>query len=134
VVLEKTVVLGLCSFTLASVLACEPPGPTTQERRAFCLAHQVALWDVIHACDIQGAADASIRNPEPNRFAPLIARTRIQAVFTTGRAAASLFERLCAAEAGMHATYLPSTSPANRAQQARPEFRRLWEQVARQLG
>lgn len=38
-------------------------------RYAFLLAHRIALWDVLAACNIAGASDASIANPEPNDLA-----------------------------------------------------------------
>jgi hypoxanthine-DNA glycosylase len=114
---------------LARALGEPEPARDAGARRDFLLANRVALWDVLHACDIAGASDASIRNPVPNRFRPLIERSRIRAVFTTGRAATRLFDSLCQAEAGMPAIYLPSTSPANRAAQRRPEFDALWARV-----
>ena len=84
-------------------------------------------------CRIQGAADASIREPQPNLFAPLLAKTRIDTIFTTGRTATALFNRLAADEAGMRSAYLPSTSPAARAAQSSPEFARLWGNIGRML-
>jgi hypoxanthine-DNA glycosylase len=116
--------------TLAEALGKEPPPYDVPARRAFALANRVALWDVLHSCDIDGASDSSIRNPVPNLFRPLIERTQIRAIFTTGRKGTDLFAALCAEEAGMPSIYLPSTSPANRATQAKPEYRRLWAQVA----
>jgi len=119
---------------LADVLGTAPPVASPDARRAFLLGSRIACWDVLHACTIAGASDASIRDPEPNRFAPLLATAPIGAVFTNGRAATDLFNRLCAGEAGRSATYLPSTSPANRARQARPDFREAWRQVALAAG
>jgi hypoxanthine-DNA glycosylase len=116
--------------TLAFVLGVDEPPYDVPARRAFALKHRVALWDVLHACDIEGASDNSIKNPVPNKFAPLLARTQIHAIFTTGRKGTDLFAELCATEAGMPSIYLPSTSPANRATQAKPVFMQLWTQVA----
>ena len=36
------------------------PSNTTDSRKQFALAHQIALWDVLHSCEINGAADSSI--------------------------------------------------------------------------
>jgi len=115
---------------LAEVLDVPPPAPTPGARRDFLLQHHIACWDVLHACTITGASDASIADPVPNQFAPMLASTKINAIFTNGRAATNLFNDLCATEAGRPATYLPSTSPANRARQASPAFREAWQQVA----
>ncbi|MDR1292255.1 MAG: DNA-deoxyinosine glycosylase [Clostridiales Family XIII bacterium] len=116
--------------TLAEVLGRELPPYDAAARRSFALENHIAIWDVLHSCDIVGASDGSIRNPVPNLFRPLLERTRIGAIFTTGRKSTGLFAALCEEEAGMPSIYLPSTSPANRATQAKPEYMMLWNQVA----
>lgn len=79
----------------------------------------MALWDVIESCDIDGASDASIRNAVPNDLSPIIMRSKIAHVFTTGAKAAQLYRKLCVPLLrahgldGMPMTQLPSTSPAN---------------------
>jgi len=115
---------------LARSLSAAEPAPDIASRTAFLLKNRVAVWDVLRSCDIAGAADSSIVNPVANRFAPLLAKTRIDRIFTTGKTATELFNRHCAEEAGMPATYLPSTSPANRAAQSKPDFYMKWAQIA----
>jgi G:T/U-mismatch repair DNA glycosylase len=66
----------------------------------------------------------------PNLFRPILDASRIHTIFTTGKTGTGLFARLCVDEAGMGPVYLPSTSPANRATQAKPIYRELWSQVA----
>ncbi|MDR1183548.1 MAG: NAD(P)H-hydrate epimerase [Coriobacteriales bacterium] len=110
-----------------------PAGADKAKKTYFLLENRVALWDVLHSCDIEGASDASIRNPVANGFCPIIEASRIETVFATGRTATGLFNRLAARETGMRAVYLPSTSPANRAQQLRPEFAGLWASIGRVL-
>jgi hypoxanthine-DNA glycosylase len=119
--------------TLADVLGEPTPASDPASKTAFLLHSRVAIWDVLHACEIDGASDMSIRNPVPNRFRPLLDKTNIAAIFTTGKKATELFNRLCAEEAGMNAIYLPSTSPANRATQATPAFLAQWAQVKNYL-
>jgi hypoxanthine-DNA glycosylase len=119
--------------TLASVLGEESPASDIASKIAFLLKNHVAVWDVLHACEIKGASDNSIRNPVPNRFRPLLAASEITAVFTTGKKATDLFNALCAAEAGMNAVYLPSTGPANRAYQKKPAFMAQWLRVREAL-
>ena len=99
---------------LAAVFG-EPAPQSIGEKRALCLAHGVALWDVLASCEIRGAADASIASPVPNDLAALICKTQIHAVFATGQAAAKLYRRFCEKETGLPVTALPSTSPANAA-------------------
>jgi len=84
-----------------------------RERRAFLLRHHIALWDVLAGCDIDGASDASIRNAVPNDFTALFSGAAIRAVFCTGKTAAALWQKHCAADYGMQCRCLPSTSPAN---------------------
>lgn len=86
---------------------------TNAEKTEFLLRNRIALWDVLKSCDIEGADDSSIRNPVPNDIAGLIAQTKIQAVFTTGTKAFSLYRRFCQKNTKMEAIPLPSTSPAN---------------------
>ena len=83
------------------------------DRRQFCLDHHIALWDVIASCRVSGSSDASIRDVTANDIAGLVSRTRIQTVFTTGRKAADLYEKLIVCDAEHIA--LPSTSGANAA-------------------
>jgi len=119
--------------TLAQVLGQPPPAREAAATRQFALDNGIALWDVLHACDIDGASDASIKNPEGNLFAPILAQTKIGKIFTTGKTATDLFNKLCAAEAGITAIYLPSTSPANRAAQVQAAFMERWRMVAQAL-
>ena len=51
------------------------------ERRAFLLRHKLAMWDVLAACKIEGAADSTIRNAVPNDFTQIFESTRIHDVF-----------------------------------------------------
>ncbi|MDR3225253.1 MAG: DNA-deoxyinosine glycosylase [Clostridiales Family XIII bacterium] len=114
---------------LAEAIGTPAPQQDIGAKTAFLLENHVALWDVLHACDIEGASDLSIRNPEPNLFRPMLRASKIRAIFTTGRKATDLFNRLCTEESGFHAIYLPSTSPANRATQAKPTFKEDWAKV-----
>ena len=90
-------------------------------RRKFALRHHIALWDVLASCDVVGASDASICNPEPNDIASLVARSHITHVFTTGAKAAQLYHMFCQPQleamgfgpGRLPMTRLPSTSPAN---------------------
>jgi hypoxanthine-DNA glycosylase len=119
--------------TLALVLGEGEPASDVASKTAFLLKNRIAVWDVLHACEIKGASDAGIRNPVPNAFRPLLEASEIVAIFTTGRKATDLFNALCGAETGMTAVYLPSTSPANRACQKKPAFMAEWMRVREAL-
>jgi hypoxanthine-DNA glycosylase len=85
-----------------------------EEKKKFLLEKNIAVWDVLHSCEISGADDASIRNPAVNDFSEILANSKIKTVFTTGLTATKLYNKYCAEKTGISAIYLPSTSPANR--------------------
>ncbi|HWP50391.1 MAG TPA: DNA-deoxyinosine glycosylase [Clostridia bacterium] len=84
-------------------------------RRCLCLAHGIALWDVVQCCTIEGASDASIRDAVPNNIARILSEANIRAIFTTGKTAGNLYHRLCESNTGKTAFVLPSPSAANAA-------------------
>ncbi len=95
---------------LAEILGEEWP-ETVEEREALCHRRHIALWDVLASCEIEGAADSTIRAPMPNDVAGLLKQAPVRAVFTTGTTATKLYEKLLT---GLpRAIPLPSTSPAN---------------------
>ncbi len=97
-----------------SALLHEKQPRTTEEKKAFLLKHHIAVWDVLHSCEIEGASDSRIRRPIPNDFSDLFAAAPIQQIFTTGKKATVLYQKLCEPRNRRAAAYLPSTSPANR--------------------
>lgn len=98
--------------TLAGVFGEEKP-QNVNECISLLFRHNIALWDVLESCDIDGASDASIKNPVPNDLATVIRQTYIHKIFTTGRTAYNLYNRLCKPAIGLQAELLPSPSPAN---------------------
>ena len=97
---------------LALVLGESEPSSIT-EKIALLHRRHIALWDVLAACEIEGASDASIRQPKPNNLACIFSAAPIRAVFTTGAAAYRLYQKYQAPLTGLTAYRLPSTSPAN---------------------
>ena len=86
-----------------------------EEKRSMLLANRIALWDVIASCCIEGSSDSSIRDVVPTDLGVILRAAKIDAVFCNGQTAYRLYERYQLAEAGLPATVLPSTSPANAA-------------------
>lgn len=82
------------------------------DRKAFCLSHGIALWDVIASCVIHGSSDSSIREVVPNDIAGLLKQTRIKAIITTGGKAAVLYRKYIQIDS-IPQIALPSTSAAN---------------------
>ncbi len=95
------------------------PDSTTaiNERRDFLLRHNIALWDVLASCNINGAADSTIKNAVPNDFSLLFESSQIHHVFFTGKTSYALWKKHCATlyekRYNLVVHCLPSTSPAN---------------------
>lgn len=82
-------------------------------KTALVLRRGIALWDTLAACEITGAADSAIKNPQPSDLAPIFETGDIQKVFVTGQKAAQLYRRYQQPRFGVEAAVLPSPSPAN---------------------
>jgi hypoxanthine-DNA glycosylase len=115
--------------TLARTLDTAEPPPDPQSRKTFLLENRIALWDVLRSCEIDGAKDGSITSPVANNFLPIIERSAITAIFTTGKKATELYNTLSARETGIPAQYLPSTSPANISRWNKPSYIAAWRAV-----
>ena len=99
---------------IASVLGEKTPR-TTEEKKEMLLRNNIAVWDVIHSCEISGSADSSIKNAVPNDIGYIIGESRIDRIFTNGQKADDLYRRYIEEKTGIKAICLPSTSPANAA-------------------
>ena len=99
---------------VAACEGCDVPA-TIAEKRAFLLAHGIALWDVIAECDIKGSSDASIKNVAENRVERILAAAPVHTIVCNGACAGRLYHKYLEYRCGMPAIVLPSTSPANAA-------------------
>lgn len=97
---------------MAQVLGEEVP-ETIPQKKAMLKKHHVALWDVLESCTIVGASDTSIEDVVPNKISELVKKSKVARIFCTGATAHKLYQKYCAADVGMDAVKLPSTSPAN---------------------
>lgn len=94
----------------------ESPTEDYAEKRAFLLAHHIAVWDVIGVCRREGSLDSRIKEASPNDFASLFAAyPGISRVFFNGEKAFSTFQKKVGFDAARTYTRLPSTSPAHTA-------------------
>lgn len=94
--------------TLSIVLNDDCP-ESNEDKKAFLLKHNIAVWDVLESCEIVGASDSSIKNPKVNDFNLIFNNCKISAVFTLGKTAHKIYKSMT----GNDSIYLPSTSPAN---------------------
>ncbi len=88
---------------------------TITEKKAFLLRNHVAVWDVIHSCDITGSSDTSIRNVTVNDLTPILSAADIRTIYVNGKTAFRYYEKYMRGATGRPAVCLPSTSPANAA-------------------
>ncbi|MCG7844452.1 MAG: DNA-deoxyinosine glycosylase [Methanomassiliicoccales archaeon] len=95
------------------------PSAIYEERLAFLKERRIALWDVLHECDIEQSKDHSIINPVANDIETFLRSNQdITHVFLNGKKAFELFERLTLAKMPSEFSApviaaLPSTSTAN---------------------
>ena len=88
---------------------------TIPEKKAFLLRNHIALWDVIHSCDITGSSDSSIKNVKPNDLSVILDHADIRNIFVNGKTAEKYYIKYSENNTKMKAICLPSTSPANAA-------------------
>lgn len=88
---------------------------TTVDKQSFLLRHNLALWDVIASCSIEGSSDASIRDAVPVDIRCVTGNADIRRIICNGALSGKLYRRYLQPVAGMEAITLPSTSPANAA-------------------
>ena len=60
-------------WKVLAALFQSPVPQTNEQKRGFLLDGRIALWDVLAACEIEGASDASIKNATPNDLSPILA-------------------------------------------------------------
>lgn len=99
---------------VASIFSESVP-QSIEEKKQFILSHRLALWDVIASCEIEGSADASIRNAVPNDLSSILRAAPIRKIFVNGKTAEKLYVKYIEPKTGIRAICLPSTSPANAA-------------------
>lgn len=94
---------------LSEVFGCPLP-QNISEKKAMLLAHQVAVWDVIASCSIEGSSDASIRDVRPNDISRILETADIQKIFANGAKAHDLYRGYIYPVTQREIIKLPSTS------------------------
>ena len=85
--------------------------PDYAQKKSVLFANGVALWDVITACEPEGALDSGIRNPVYNTGLPaFIENHKINRVLFNGNNAYMFYRRNIGT---IERHVLPSSSPAN---------------------
>ena len=96
----------LCSFFGEGV------PESVDEKKALLLRRNVALWDMVTECEIEGSSDASIKNYKVADLGKVMGACNIELIILNGGKAAQIFERRYS-DIGIPHVALPSTSPAN---------------------
>lgn len=96
----------------SAVLGCDVP-KTIDQKKCFLLDNGIAVWDVIHKCDIIGSSDSSIKNVTPNDLTPILNGGKIERIFCNGKTSGNLYTKYIYPTTKREAVVLPSTSPAN---------------------
>lgn len=96
-------------------LTGSPVPKTIEDKQSLLINHNIALWDVIQSCDIEGSSDSSIKNVIVNPIHEVVSVSNIKKIFVNGRTAESLYNKYVLPITGKKAILLPSTSPANAA-------------------
>ena len=85
---------------------------TTAGKKAFLARRNIALWDMVTACEIEGSSDSSVKNAEVADLFEVLNHAKIEKILLNGALAYQLFvERY--AHLSVPYQKLPSTSPAN---------------------
>ncbi|WP_294464532.1 DNA-deoxyinosine glycosylase [uncultured Anaerofustis sp.] len=96
---------------ISSITNTKLPG-TIEDKRKMLINNNIAVWDVIASCDIEGSSDSSIKNVIPNDLSAILKETNIKTIFLNGGTAYNLFKKYNK-DLNMNIIKLPSTSPAN---------------------
>ena len=103
-------------FLVLATLFNETEPISIMDRKSFLNKHNIALYDVVYACDIHMSSDSSIKNVTPINIKCLLnAHTRIKIIAVNGGKAKQLFDKYLLKDVpdNIKVVYIPSTSPAN---------------------
>lgn len=112
---------------LAGIFCCDVP-VTTEQKKHIILSNRLALWDVIHSCNINGSSDNSITEVIPNDMSLILKNANIKKICCNGSKSYELYNRFLLNDIGIQAEKLPSTSPAN-ASWSLERLIKYWEKI-----
>lgn len=101
-------------WRLLFTLCNEPFTTDYQSKKNLLLQNNIALWDVLQACEREGSLDSAILEEVPNNFNDFLkAHPNITHIFFNGQQAAKFFKKYVDINDRYTLATLPSTSPAN---------------------
>ena len=99
---------------LAEVFKKDVP-TTIEEKKLLLIENNIAVWDVIKSCDIEGSSDSSIKNVVANDVSIILKHADIKQIYVNGKKAEHMYKKYILPQTRRDAICLPSTSPANAA-------------------
>ena len=85
---------------------------TNTDKENFLLNNNIAIFDMIKECDINGSSDSSTKNIKINNLKPIIKNSKIKYIFCTGKLSYNLYKKYYK-DLNLECFYLPSPSSAN---------------------
>ena len=79
---------------LSGVVGCDIP-VTIDDKKEFLLNNNIAVWDVIASCEIEGSSDSSIKNVVVNDLNKIIDTCDIKQIFCNGGKSFELYKKYC---------------------------------------
>ena len=90
----------------------ERPPQSTDDKKDFLHRRNIALWDIVAECEIEGSSDASIKNYSVAQLKDVLENAPIELIILNGSKAYEIFIKNYP-RIGIPYVLLPSTSPAN---------------------
>lgn len=97
--------------TLCSYFGDEIP-ESVEGKREYVIRRNVALWDVVSECEIEGSQDNKIKNFKVADINSLLQNSKVRYIIINGSKAYTIFEKYFSS-VGVPVEKLSSTSPAN---------------------
>ncbi|HIT89763.1 MAG TPA: DNA-deoxyinosine glycosylase [Candidatus Merdenecus merdavium] len=102
-------------WKVLSLITGEVKPETIEDKKELLLKHGIALWDVIHSCEIIGSRDSSIKDVVPADLSLILKQTDMKQIYGNGGKAFQLYYKYSYPSTKREMIQLPSTSPANAA-------------------
>ena len=100
---------------------------TREDKIAFLLRRNIALWDIVTECEIEGSRDSTIKNFKIAELEKVLQNSKISFIILNGSTAFKIFQKNYG-DIDINYEKLPSTSPAN------PTFKsEVWFDVLRRI-
>ena len=64
-----------------------------ESKRKFLIENNIALWDVISSCEIQGSSDSSIKDVEVNDIEWIIKNSQVTKIYANGKKAEEYYNK-----------------------------------------